>query len=144
MDKKGLIFTLDSFLALIPILIVMVALTNIISSEITPFSHQINSIQNAQDILEIMSTPNKSGNNILQNMANTLSRNGNSQTGIKEAGEIADYYLNNTLGKSKYSLMETNQLNKTISSRGDIKTAHEISVSFKSCKNYIFKLYIWN
>ena len=144
MDKKGLIFTLDSILALIPIFIIMVALTNISNFESTPFPHQINTIQNAQDILEIMSNQNKLRNNILQNMADVLYRNNNNETGIKEAGEIAQHYLNNTLKNSKYSLMETNQLNKTIVSNGDIKNANKISVSFKSCKNYIFKLCIWN
>ena len=144
MDKKGMIFTLDSVLALIPIFIVMIALTNISNFESASYPHQINSIQNAQDILETMSNQNKLGNNILQNMAEILSKNNNNETGIKEAGKIAQYYLNNTVRNSKYSLIETNKLNRTITSNGDIKNANKISVSFKSCKNYIFKLCIWN
>ena len=142
MDKKGLILTLDSVLALIPIFIIIIAVTNINNSELVPFHHS--SIYKAQDTLEIMSNQNKIGYNILQNMADVLYQNGNSEVGIKEAGKIAGSYLNKSLGNSKYSLMEINQLNKTIISNGDIKNAKEISVGFKSCKNYIFKLNVWN
>ena len=143
MDDRGLIFTIDSVLALIPVFLIIFAITNISDSGISSI-HHVNSIHNAQDLLEVMSNQNKLGDSVLLNIANILSRNGNSDKEIKEAGEIAESYLNTTLKNTKYSLMETNKLNKTIASNGDIKNAHEISVGFKTCKNYIFKLFIWN
>jgi len=144
MDERGLIFTIDSVLALIPIFIIIFAITNISDSEINSLPHHVSSVQCAQDLLEVMSNQNNLGDNILLNMADILSRNGNSDLGIEEAGKIAGFYLNNTLKNSKYSLSEINRLNRTIVSNGDIKNAYEISVGFKTCKNYIFKLYIWN
>ncbi|MGZ7107940.1 MAG: hypothetical protein ACXVHW_03125 [Methanobacterium sp.] len=145
MDNKGLIFTLDSALALISIFIVIVTVANISDSGLTSSSKQVRSIHNAQDILEIMATnQNDLGYSVLQKVANALSGNENSQSGIEEAREISGFYLNKTLGNSKYSLMEINQLNKTIASNGDIKNANETSVGFKSCEGYFFKLYIWN
>lgn len=145
MDNKGLIFTLDAVLALIPIFIIIVSVANISDSGLIYPSQQVHFIENAQDTLEIMST-NQNGlnSNVLQNMANILAANNNSELGIQEAGKLAGFYLNKTIINSKYSLIETNQLNKTIISTGDMKDANNISVGFKSCKNYIFKLYIWN
>lgn len=144
MDNKGLIFTLDSFLALIPIFIVIAAVLNVGDSGFTSPSQQVCSIQDAQDTLEIMTHQSGLKSNVLQDITSVLIENENSEGGIEKAGEIADSYLNKTLGKSKYSLTEINQLNKTITSNGEIKNAKDISVGFKSCENYSFKLCIWN
>lgn len=142
MDNKGLIFTLDSALALVPVLIVIVAVMNIGYSGLSPSSKHLRSVHDAQDTLEIMATPNSLNNSILQKMAAALSRN--NASGIGECGNIAGIYLSNTLGNTKYCLMEINQLNKTITSSGDMINASEISVGLKSCEGYVFKLYIWD
>ncbi len=143
MDNKGLIFTLDSALALVPVLIVIVAVINIGYSGLSPSSKHLRSVHNAQDTLEIMATtPNSLNYSILQKMAAALSRN--NASGIEECGNIAGIYLNNTLGNTKYCLMEINRLNKPITSSGDMKNASEISVGLKSCEGYVFKLYIWD
>jgi hypothetical protein len=142
MDNKGFIFTLDAALALIPIFIVIVAVANIGDLGVSP---QARFAQNAQDTLEIMSNPhNNVDSSIIQNMADILAANNNSDGGIQEAGKIADSFLNKTLPNSKYSMIEINQLNRTITSNGDINKAKDTSVGFKSSGNYIFKLYIWN
>jgi hypothetical protein len=145
MDNKGLIFTLDSVLALIPIFIIIIAVANISDSGLISSTGQVRSFCNAQDTLEIMATnQNELHSNVLQNMATVLAENSDSEKGINEAEKIACIYLNKTIGSSKYNLMEINQLNKTIASNGDMKDANDISVGFKSSGNYIFKLYIWN
>lgn len=135
MDEKGLIFTLDTVLALIPVFIIITAVANVC----VPESVQVRYIQDAQDTLEIMTS-----SNVLQNTASVLTLNNNSKEGIQEAGKIAGPYLNKTLGNSNYSLMEISALNKTIVSHGDIKKANDVSVGFKSSGKYIFKLYVWN
>lgn len=137
MDEKGLIFTSDAVLAMIPVFIIIVAVANV--SDSGSVSKQVRYIQDAQDTLEIMTS-----SYVLQNIASILALNNNSKEGIKEAEKIACPYLNKTLGNSKYSLMEISELNKTITSRGDIKEARDISVGFKSYGNYTFKLYVWN
>lgn len=145
MNEKGLIFTLDAVLALIPVFIIIAAVANVGDSGSLYSSKQIRHIQDAQDTLEIMTT-NQNGlnSNVLQNISSILALNNNSDGGVQEAGKIAGPYMNKTLGNSKYSLMEISELNKTIVSRGDIKKAGDISVGFKSCEKYIFKLYVWN
>lgn len=137
MDEKGLIFTSDAVLALIPVFIIIAVVANV--SDSGSVSKQVRYIQDAQDTLEIMTS-----SYVLQNTASILALNNNSEEGIKEAGKIAGPYLNKTLGNSKYSLMEISELNKTITSRGDIKEARDISVGFKSYGNYTFKLCVWN
>lgn len=141
MDKKGLIFTLDSALALVPVIIVIVAVMNIGYSGLTPSSKHLRSVHNAQDTLEIMATNQNSLNySIIQKMAAALSVN--EQSGIEDCGNIAGTYLNKTLGNTKYCLMEINRINRTIASNADMKNASKISVGFKSCEGYVFKLYI--
>jgi len=144
MDNKGLIFTLDSFLALIPIFIIIAAVANVSDSGLTYSSQQVRPIQDAQDALEIMTHSNGLESTVLQEITSALIESENSDGGIQKSGEIAGPYLNKTLGNSKYSLVEINQLNKTIASNGDMKNAKDISVGFKSCGDYIFKLCIWN
>lgn len=144
MDNKGLILTLDSVLALVSIFIIIVTVSNISSSGLTS-SSQVRSTQNAQDTLEIMATNQiNSYPSVLQQITYILMENNNSEEGITEARKISEFYLNKTLVNSKYTLIEINQLNKTITSSGDIRNANDTSVGFKSCEGYIFKLYIWN
>ena len=143
MDNRGMIFTLDAALALIPIFILLTAVAN--ASDSSPiYSSHIRSIQNAQDNLDIMSSDTDNYNsNIIKNIADILIENNDSDAGINEAGKIAGYYLNKSIKNSNYCFMEVNQMNKTIVSNGDIKDAFDTSVGFKSCGNYIFKLYLW-
>jgi len=145
MNEKGLIFTLDAVLALIPVFIIIAAVANVSVSGLAYSSKQVRYIQDAQDTLEIM-TANQNGlnSNVLQNIASILALSNNSERGVQEAGKIAGPYLNKTLGNSKYSLMEISRLNKSIASRGNITNAADISVGFKSSGKYIFKLYVWN
>ncbi|WP_414470063.1 hypothetical protein [Methanobacterium sp. ACI-7] len=143
MDNKGLIFTLDAAIALIPIFIIIAAVVSVSSSDNT--YTQIRLAHNAQDTLENMGMhQNNQQLSTLQKITYTLSLNNNSNDGINEAGKIAGFYLNKTLGNSKYKLVEISVLNKTIVSNGDILETENISVGFKSFENYIFKLYIWN
>jgi len=142
MDEKGLIFTSDAVLALIPVFIIIAVVANVGNSG--SVSNQVRYIQDAQDTLEIMTANQNSYSNVLQNIASILARNNNSEKGIQEAWKIAGPYLNKTLVNSNYRLMEISEINKTLASRGDIKNARDISVGFKNYGNYTFKLYVWN
>ncbi|HEX3014082.1 MAG TPA: hypothetical protein VHO92_07400 [Methanobacterium sp.] len=143
MDDNGLIFTLDSALALIIIFIALAAVASITES---PLSSQIRLSHNAQDVLETMAAY-KNGSEestVLQDIASILAANKNDQTGINEAGQVAGAYLNQTLGSAKYNFTEINQLNTTIAANADMKEANNIAVSAKSCEGYVFRLYIWD
>ena len=142
MDNHGFVFTLDAALALI---IVFIALAAVASINESPLSSQIRLSHNAQDVLETMATYKKSPEepSLLQNVASILSANKNDQTGIKEAGQVAGAYLNQTLNNTKYNLTET-QLNATIAANADMKEANNIAVGVKSCDGYVFRLCVWD
>jgi len=142
MDNNGFVFTLDAALALIIVFIALAAVASITES---PLSSQIRLSHNAQDVLETMATYNRSPEepSLLQNVAGILSANKNDQTGIKEAGQAAGAYLNQTLNNTKYNLTET-QLNATIAANADMKEANDIAVGVKSCDGYIFRLCVWD
>ena len=142
MDNKGFVFTLDAALALI---IVFIALAAVASINESPLSSQIRLSHNAQDVLETMVTYKKSPEepSLLQNVASILSANKNDQTGIKEAGQVAGAYLNQTLNSTKYNLTET-QLNATIAANADMEEASDIAVGVKSCDGYMFRLCVWD
>lgn len=140
MDNKGFVFTLDAALAII---IAFIALAAVISITESPLSSQTRLSHNAQDVLETMAAYKKGPEepSVLQNVASILSANKNDQTGIKEAGQVAGAYLNQTLNNTKYNLTET-QLNATIAANADMKDANNVAVGVKSCDGYIFRLCI--
>ena len=142
MDNKGFIFTLDTVLALI---IAFIALAAVVSITESPLSSQTRLSHNAQDVLETMATYKKGPEepSVLQNVASILSANKNDQTGIKEAGQVAGAYLNQTLNNTKYNLTET-QLNATIAANADMKEANNVAVGVKSCDGYVFRLCVWD
>ena len=142
MDNKGFVFTLDAALAIIIAFIALAAVASITES---PLSSQTRLSHNAQDVLETMATYKKGPEepSVLQNVASILSANKNDQTGIKEAGQVAGTYLNQTLNNTKYNLTET-QLNATIAANADMKEANNIAVGVKSCDGYVFRLCIWD
>ena len=142
MDDNGFVFTLDAVLALV---IVFIALAAVASINESPLSSQIRLSHNAQDVLETMATYKRSPEepSVLQNAAKILSANKNDQTGIKEAGQVAGAYLNQTLNNTKYNLTET-QLNATIAANADMEEANNIAIGVKSCEGYIFRLCVWD
>ena len=142
MDNNGFVFTLDAVLALI---IVFIALAAVASINETPLSSQIRLSHNAQDVLETMAAYKKGPEepSVLQKVANILSSSNNDQNGIKEAGQVAGAYLNQTLNSTKYNLTEA-QLNITITANADMKEASDVAVGVKSCDGYMFRLCIWD
>ena len=143
MDDKGFIFTLDAAMALIIIFIALAAVASTNEFSSTP---QIRLSHSAQDTLETMATYKKDpeGFTVLQNITMTLTASKNSQEGIKETGQVAGVYLNQTLGSTKYNLTEINQINTTIAASADIKDADDVAVGVEGCDGYIFRLCIWD
>ncbi len=144
MDDKGFIFTIDAAIALIIIFIAIAAVTSVNESSLSS-SSQIRLSHNAQDVLETMAAYKKGPEepSVLQNVANILSTSNNDQSGIKEAGQVAGVYLNQTLNSTKYNLTEA-QLNITIATNADMKEASDVAVGVESCDSYIFRLSIWD
>lgn len=143
MDDKGFIFTLDAAMALI---IIFIALAAVASTNEFSSSPQIRLSHSAQDTLETMAAYKKDpeGFTVLQNVTMTLTASKNSQEGIKEAGQLAGAYLNQTLGSTKYNLTEINQINTTIAANADMNDADDVAVGVEGCDGYMFRLCIWD
>jgi len=146
MDDKGLIFTIDAALALIPIFIVLTTIASLGDDGLMFSSQQIRISHDAQDTLETMATykAGPEGISALQNMTDTLIVNNNSATGRALAGEVASKYLNNTIKDAKYNLTEIRQLNTTIVSNANMASANNTAVGVRNFGDYTFRLYIWN
>lgn len=147
MDNRGIIFSMDAALALIPLFILITAVSNMGDANTIFNSDQIRINHEAQDTLEIManykSEPYKP--TILENISDTLIKNNNSPQGISLSGQIAGSYLNKTIGDSKYALTEITQLKgKIIASNADMENGNNIATGIRNYGSYTFQLYVWN
>ncbi len=145
MDDKGIIFTLDAALGLIIVFILLAVVVSVNDSQLSS-PPQIRLSHEAQDTLETMAIykTGPEGFTVLQNVAVILAASNNDETGIKEAGQVAGIYLNQTLRSSKYNFTEVNQVNTTIAANADMKNASNIGVGVKSYQSYMFRLYVWD
>ncbi len=147
MDSRGIIFTIDAALALIPLFILLASLANISNADTIFNSDQIRINHDAQDTLETMASYKSGGDEstILQNITDSLIINNNSAQGILLSGQIAGSYLNKTIGNSKYTLTEISQLKgQIIASNADVKNGANVAVGIRSYGNYTFQLFVWN
>ncbi|MBI5679512.1 MAG: hypothetical protein HZC47_01240 [Methanobacterium sp.] len=140
MDNKGFIFTLDAVLAVIPVFIILTAVTYI-SSDFSAPAPQIRASNEAHDILETMATYKSTPTDFtaLQSVTDALKTKN-----YDSAEQIAGSYFNKTMGSLKYNFTEVNQLNTTIAANADMKNGRNIAVGVKNCGGYTFKLYIWD
>ncbi|KAF5059159.1 hypothetical protein [Methanobacterium aggregans] len=145
MDEKGFIFSWDAVLALIPLFIVITAIFNVNYSALEAPNQDIRLSHISQDSINAMvNYRENNGLSLLENMSKVLSEHHNDGTGINEAGEIADSFLNKTLPGVNYRLTEENQLNGTVlTSNADFEGAKNVEVSSRSYGGYIFKLWVW-
>ena len=141
MDDKGLIFTVDAALALIPIFIVLTTIASLGDDYLTFSSQQIRISHDAHDTLETMATyvAGTEGTSTLEDVRSELMKNNTTK-----AGAIAGKYLNNTLKGTKYNLTEIRQLNTTIVSNANMASANNTAVAVRNFGDYTFRLYIWD
>jgi len=145
MDSRGIIFSIDAALALIPLLILFTAVAG--SSNLSFTGDHVRINHDAQDTLETMANYKLAGykSTVLQNVTDTLKKYNNSPEGVDLSGQIADSYLNKSLSGSKYILIEINQLKGTvIASNADIDDGTNIAVGIRNYGDYTFKLFIWD
>lgn len=142
MDEKGFAYTLDAVLALIPIMIVLVGVSNLAAS---PESHiQIQFTQKAQDTMDLM-VQYKDGNgmSVLDTISSILSSGNNSQASINNAGRIASNFLDDQLSGRDYLFTEENQLGgEILAGELDHKNTVNVATASRNCGNYTFRIYI--
>ena len=145
MDNKGFILTLDAVLALIPIFIVLIAISGIDQGNLILPSQHIRLGHQAQDALDAMAQYSTGDDNLIEEMVTVLESNDNDASSVDAAGKLACAFLDNTLPGTNYELIELNQLHgKTIISKGDMDNAQNVAVGSKNYGNYSFKLYVWD
>jgi hypothetical protein len=143
-DDKGIFFSMEVILGLIPVFILLltVANTNFYS---TDSCLETKYFQIAQDTAELMSMyADHNEQTLFGEISQALSENPNQIDGITSARVICSPFMEKTLGKMKYRLVELNYLKgKEIISNGNFKNSKNMGVAVKSYGPYLFKLYVW-
>lgn len=139
MDQKGFIFTFDAVLALIPLFLIMVLISNLsVSSD--PQS-QVTLSQDAQDFLDVLASSRINEHNVLDRMVQALKTG--KESGVEDAREIAKPVLDNLTAGKSYQLLETSQLNGTIIiSHGNLDSSPIVASATRNWENYTFVLYV--
>ncbi|MEN6330056.1 MAG: hypothetical protein ABFC91_07185 [Methanobacteriaceae archaeon] len=139
MDEQGFIFTFDAVLALIPLFLIMVIISNLpVSSD--PQSQVIIS-ENSQDYLDVLASSQVKDRSILENMVYALKTD--QDKGVERARNLAKPVLDNLMGDKSYQLVETSQLNGTvIISQGNLNSSSRVATATRNCDSYTFVLYV--
>lgn len=145
MDNKGFIFTLDAVFALIPVFIVLIAVSGAGQGNLIQPSQQVRLGHQAQDTIDAMAQYQTGDETLLEEIVIVLESNKNDASGVDAAGKLAGAFLNKTLPAANYELTEINQLNgKTIASKGKMDNTQNVAVGSKTYGKYSFKLYVWD
>jgi hypothetical protein len=143
-DNKGIILSLDSIMALIPVLVVLLTLINI-NSDYIPAYHQKRCYHEAQDSVELMAQymdPN--GQSVLDRVSKALSDNLDQNRGVEAAKRVSDPFLNKTLGARNYCFVELNYLKgREITSNSALEKSSDVAVAVKCNGDYMYCLYVW-
>lgn len=140
MNNKGFIFTLDAVLALIPVFIIILAISSSNTGELVLPSQQMRLSHQAQDTLDAMSNFRHSDLTLIEEISRALNADDENT-----ARTLAREFLDINLPLSHYELVEINKLKgNIIASNGDIDKASNVAVGTKIYGNYIYKLYVWD
>ncbi|MDD3985433.1 MAG: hypothetical protein PHY59_06045 [Methanobacterium sp.] len=143
-NNKGLFFSIDMVLALIPIFILILTITNTNIFPTHPYITK-NYFIEAQDTSELMAQCiGFDDYTILEEISQALSEGKDPIQAIVSARNIAEPFLKKNLGNRNYLLVEMNYLKgMEITSKGNFKDAKNVGVAVKTNGNYIYKLYVW-
>lgn len=141
MDEKGFVYTLDTILALIPVMIVLFGVTHLTAS---PEPHsQVISSQKAQDTMQLMAQYTEGdGMTVLERISSILASGHNNEASIRKAGKIASSFLDKNFS-GKYILTEESQLNgKSLAGNLDLKSTMNVATASRNCGSYTFRIYV--
>lgn len=137
-EECGIFLCYDVLLALLPIIIILVAVTNI---QIDPSGSNLELVMfhQAQDTLDLMSvSANPLEPSTLEQISSSISDNDQ-----ESANKIANNWLKNRVENRKYRLVEVNQRNgQEICSSPGIDHTKIVAVAVKSYKGHVYKLYL--
>lgn len=137
-EECGIFFCYDALLAIIPLIIILAAVTNI------HFDPSVSNLElvmfhEAQDTLDIMSVrDNQLEPSILGQISSSIS-----DDNVDAASKIANSWLENRLKDREYRLVELNRLHgQEICSSPNMDNTKSVAVAVKSYEGYNYKLYI--
>jgi hypothetical protein len=136
-EECGIFLCYDALLALLPIIIILAAVTNI---QIDPSSSNLEMVMfhQAQDTLDLMSvSANPLEPTTLEQISSSIEDNN-----PESANKIANNWLKNKVENRKYRLVEVNQRNgQEICSSPGMDNTKIVAVAVKSYKCHMYKLY---
>ena len=101
-DVKGIFFSIDAGLALIPVLILLLTVSNT-NMDYTHIYQEKSCFQKAQDSAELMAIYTGHDNQtILEEISTAISENPDPRKAVESARNIADPFLKKTLGRMNY------------------------------------------
>lgn len=142
MNNKGALISLDIALSLVILFIFIASATNIITYSKNNYMLDMESMQDVQDLMELLTTQEIIENQtILKYLSQNLNKN-NLQNNPK-AKTIIQNFMETNAPNLNYQFSETKILNKTIVSKGEITTAQHVSTAIRHCGDYTFQLSCW-
>jgi hypothetical protein len=138
-DENGFIFTFDVIIALIPLFLMMILISNLPASENLP--SQVRIYQEAQDYLDVLASSQIKDQKVMDRMVQALKTG--EESGVEEAGELSKPVLDGITAGKSYQLWETSQLNGTmIISQGNLNSSPTVGSATLNWENYVFVLYV--
>lgn len=142
MNNKGALISFDIALSLVILFIFVASATNIITYSKNNYMLNMESMQDVQDLMELLTTQE-----IIENQTTItyLSQNLNKNDlhSNTKAKSIIENFMETNAPDLNYQFREINILNKTIASKGEINDAKDINTAIRHCGNYTFQLSCW-
>jgi hypothetical protein len=137
-EECGIFLCYDALIALIPIIIILAAVT-IIHIDPSASNLELVLFHQAQDTLNLMSVrDNPFEPSILEQISSSIPDNNQ-----ESAKKIANDWLKKRAENRKYRLVELDHLNEQeICSSSDMDNSKIVSVAVNSYKGHIYKLYL--
>lgn len=142
MNNNGALISLDIALSLVILFIFIASATNIITYSKNNYMCDIESMQDVQDLMELLTTQE-----IIENQTTLIylsqNLNKNNPQNNPKAKTIIQNFMETNAPNLNYQFSETNVLNKTIASKGEINDAQYVSTAVRHCGGYTFQLSCW-
>ena len=104
--------------------------------------YDIESVHDVQDLMELLTTQEVIENQtIIVYLSQSLS-NKNMHTS-STAKSIIEHFMQTNAPELNYQFCEVNVINKTIASKGEIKTARHVTTATRHYMDYKFQLSCW-
>lgn len=141
MNNEGALISFDATLSLVILFIFISSITNIITYSKNSYMLDIESVHDVQDLMELLTTQEVIENQtIIVYLSQSLSKNIHANS---KAKSIIEEFMQTNAPELNYQFSELNVINKTIASKGEIKTAKHVTTATRHYMDYKFQLSCW-